>query len=192
MKQRCLWCKDDPLYVTYHDTEWGTPVQDEKTLFELLILESMQAGLSWITILRKRENFREAFDNFEPEKIARYSAKKVEKLLTNAGIIRHEKKILAAINNAKCFLAIQKEFKSFANYLKQFVTEKNNRNTWKEQKLIPAKTPESDAMAKDLKKRGFAFMGSTTCYAYMQAVGMVNDHVTSCFRYREIKNQKSQ
>lgn len=189
-QQRCIWCKNDPLYMEYHDTEWGTPVYDDQKLFEFIILESMQAGLSWITILRKRENFREAFDNFNAEKIARYSEKKVQKLLNNPGIIRYDKKILAAINNAKCFLQIQKEFKSFADYLWQFTNYKTIHNTWKEHQHIPAKTAESDAMAKDLKKRGFQFMGSTTCYAHMQAVGMVNDHVTSCFRYKEIKNQK--
>lgn len=189
MKQRCLWCKDDPLYVEYHDKEWGVPVYDDQTLFEFLILESMQAGLSWITILRKRENFRQAFDNFDAEKIARYSTKKIQSLMNNPGIIRYEKKILATINNAKCFLKTQKEFKSFAEYLWQFTNHKTIHNIWRDQKQLPAKTAESDAMAKDLKKRGFAFLGSTTCYAHMQATGMVNDHIVNCFRYREIKNK---
>jgi len=185
-KTRCIWCKDDPLYVAYHDEEWGVPVHDDAKLFEFLILESMQAGLSWVTILRKRENFRKAFDNFDPHKMARYTAKKVEKLMQNPGIIRSDKKILAAINNAKLFLQVQEEFGSFDKYMWQFTDGKVKRNKWKEHKQIPATTKESDAMAKDLKKRGFGFIGSTICYAHMQAVGMVNDHVTSCFRYKKL------
>jgi len=190
MKARCLWCKDDPLYVNYHDTEWGYPVYDDQILFEFLILEFMQAGLSWITILRKRENFREAFDNFNAKKIAAYTQNKIQKLLTNPGIIRNEKKILASINNAKRFLDTQKEFKSFSNYIWQFTNHKVIHNTWKDHIQAPTTTSISDAMAKDLKKRGFAFLGTTTCYAYMQAVGMVNDHVLACFRYKEIKKLK--
>ena len=190
MLTRCIWCKDDPLYIEYHDKEWGIPVYDDQTLFEFLILEFMQAGLSWITILRKRENFREAFDNFNAKKIASYTENKIKKLLTNPGIIRNEKKIHAAVNNAKCFLQTQKEFKTFADYLWQFTNFQIIHNAWKEHKQIPATSKESTAMAKDLKKRGFSFLGSTTCYAHMQATGMVNDHVTTCFRYKEIKKLK--
>lgn len=186
MKSRCIWCKDDPLYVAYHDKEWGVPVHNDARLFEFLILESMQAGLSWITILRKRENFRTAFDNFDAHKIARYTDKKILRLMDNPGIIRNEKKILAAIKNANIFLELQSQFGKFSKYLWQFTDGKVIQNSWTHHKQIPATTKESDAMAKDLKKRGFAFLGSTTCYAHMQACGMVNDHIVDCFRYKQL------
>lgn len=186
MKTRCDWCIKDPLYMTYHDTEWGNPLHDDNKLFELLILESMQAGLSWITILKKRENFRVAFEQFDPHKMARFTASKIEKLLMNPGIIRSRLKIEAAIKNAKLFLATQNEFTSFDNYIWQFTDGKTLQNKRKNLKSVPATTAKSDRMAKDLKKRGFGFVGSTTCYAYMQAIGMVNDHIQSCFRYKEL------
>jgi DNA-3-methyladenine glycosylase I len=184
MKQRCEWCGDDPLYVEYHDKEWGVPVHDDRKLFEMLILESAQAGLNWLTILRKRENYRKAFDNFDAKKIAKYNKAKVTKLLADAGIVRNRLKIAAAIQNARAFFEVQKEFGSFDRYIWQFVGGKPKINKWKSLKEIPPKTVESDAMSKDLKKRGFSFVGSTICYAFMQAVGMVNDHVVRCFRYR--------
>jgi DNA-3-methyladenine glycosylase I len=188
MKIRCGWSTSDSLYINYHDQEWGVPVHNDISLFEFLILEGAQAGLSWITILRKRENYRKAFDNFDPAKIARYSNKKVEALLKNEGIIRNKLKINAAIRNAKLFLIVQKEFGSFDKYIWQFVNGKPKINRWKSLKEVPAKTLESDLMSKDLKKRGFKFVGSTICYAFMQAVGMVNDHITDCFRYKEIND----
>jgi DNA-3-methyladenine glycosylase I len=183
MKQRCPWSSNDPLYQKYHDEEWGVPVHDDRKLFEMLILEGAQAGLSWITILRKRDNYRAAFDNFDAKKIAAYNAKKVKQLLQNEGIVRNRLKIGAAIQNAKCFLEVQKEFGSFDKYIWQFVGGKPVKNNYKSLKDIPPKTSMSDAMSKDLKKRGFKFTGSTICYAFMQAVGMVNDHITECFRY---------
>ena len=186
MKTRCNWATSDPLYIEYHDKEWGVPVHDDRLLFEFLILEGAQAGLSWITILRKRENYRKAFDNFEPEKVARYSDKKVEKLLKNEGIIRNKLKINASVQNAKSFLQVQKDFGSFDNYIWQFVGGKpliNKRNNLKD---VPATTLESDLMSKDLKKRGFKFVGCTICYAFMQATGMVNDHIVDCFRYKDL------
>jgi len=186
MKHRCEWCGDDPLYVEYHDTEWGVPVHDDRKLFEMLILEGAQAGLNWLTILKKRENYRKAFDNFEAKKIAKYDKAKVAQLLADAGIVRNRLKITAAIQNARAFLEVQKEFGSFDRYLWQFVGGKPKINQWKTFKELPPKTAESDAMSKDLKKRGFSFVGSTICYAFMQAVGMVNDHVVTCLRYRKI------
>lgn len=177
---------EDPLYRDYHDKEWGVPVHDDMKLFEFLVLEGAQAGLSWATILRKRENFRKAFDNFDPKKVARYDEGKVRNLLSNAGIIRNELKIRSAIMNARAFLDVQKEFGSFDSYVWQFVGGEPKRNRWKSMKEIPATTKESDAMSKDLIKRGFKFVGSTICYSHMQATGMVNDHVVYCFRYREI------
>ena len=180
---RCEWCGNDPLYVKYHDEEWGVPVHDDNKLFEFLILEGAQAGLSWITILRKRENYIKAFDNFDPVKVSRYSEKKIEKLLENPGIVRNKLKINSAVGNAKAFLKIQKEFGSFDKYIWSFVGGIPIINKWKSLKEIPAKTEESDAMSIDLKKRGFKFVGSTICYAFMQAVGMVNDHTAKCFRY---------
>ena len=185
-KQRCGWSTSDPLYLAYHDREWGVPVHDDRKLFEMLILEGAQAGLSWITILRKRENYRKAFDNFEAGKITAYDKRKIRKLLTDEGIVRNRLKIEATISNAKAFLQVQKEVGSFNKYIWQFVGGKPRANARKSLKDIPASTPESDAMSKDLKKRGFRFVGSTICYAFMQAVGMVNDHVMTCFRYREV------
>ena len=180
---RCAWVDlSKPDYVAYHDEEWGVPVYDDRKLFEFLVLESAQAGLSWYTILRKREHYRQAFDQFDPEKIALYDAAKVEALLGNAGIIRNRLKVLATINNAHRFLAVQAEFGSFATYIWQFVGGKPIVNHRKNLAEYTATTPESDAMSKDLKKRGFKFMGSTVCYAYMQATGMVNDHMLDCFR----------
>ena len=187
MTTRCNWSTSDPIYINYHDREWGVPVHDDRLLFEFLILEGAQAGLSWITILRKRESYRKAFDNFNPEKVAKYSAKRVERLLKNEGIIRNRLKINAAVRNAKSFLEIQKEFGSFDEYIWQFVNGKPKINRWKNLKDVPARTSESDLMSQDLKKRGFKFAGSTICYAFMQATGMVNDHTTDCFRYNELK-----
>jgi DNA-3-methyladenine glycosylase I len=182
--QRCGWSTSDPLYLEYHDKEWGTPVHDDRKLFEMLILEGAQAGLSWITILRKRENYRKAFDRFHAERIARYDQRKVRQLLSDDGIVRNRLKIEAAIANAKAFLAVQKEFGSFDRYIWQFVGGKPRVNRRRTLKQIPPETRESDAMSRDLKERGFRFVGSTICYAFMQAVGMVNDHITSCFRHR--------
>jgi len=186
MKQRCPWAGTDPLYVVYHDTEWGRPVHDDRKLFEFLILEGAQAGLSWLTILRKRENYREAFDHFEPRKVATYGARNVEELLRNPGIIRNRRKVEAAVGNARAFLAIQEEFGSFDRYIWRFVGGHPVRNAWRSVEEIPASTPESVAMSRDLKRRGFGFVGPTVCYAFMQAVGMVNDHTVECFRYREL------
>jgi len=178
---RCGWCGTDPLYVRYHDREWGVPVHRDRKLFEFLILEGAQAGLSWITILRKRENYRRAFAGFDARKISRFDARKIRTLMNDPGIVRNRLKILAAISNAKAFLKVQEEFGSFANYMWGFVGGRPRINRRRSMKDIPARTPESDAMSADLKKRGFKFVGSTICYAHMQAVGMVNDHVTSCF-----------
>ncbi|MEW6508642.1 MAG: DNA-3-methyladenine glycosylase I [Bacteroidota bacterium] len=186
MKQRCAWAGNDPLYVKYHDNEWGVPVHDDRKLFEMLILEGSQAGLSWITILRKRENFRSAFDKFNPYKIARYDTEKVKQLLNNDGIIRNRLKIASAIQNAGCFLEIKKKFGSFDNYIWKFVDYTPIENKWKSIKEIPTRTIESDLMSKELKKNGFKFVGSTICYAFMQAVGMVNDHTIDCFRHRQL------
>ena len=180
MKTRCAWCEKDDLYRNYHDEEWGKPVYDDETLFEFLVLESFQAGLSWYTILVKRESFRTAFDDFNYQKIANYSENEIEKLLNNPGIVRNKLKILATINNAQNYLKIQKEFGSFSKYLWDFVDGKPIVNRPKTLKDVPATTEISDALAKDLKKRGFKFLGSTTVYAFMQATGMVNDHVEDC------------
>lgn len=183
---RCEWAGSDPLYVAYHDQEWGVPEHDEHKLFEMLILEGAQAGLSWSTILNKRENYRRAFDNFNPHVVAQYGDDKVAALLNNEGIVRNRLKINAAVQNARGFLKIQDEFGSFDAYIWRFVDRKPVANAWEELRQIPAQTPESEAMSKDLKKRGFSFVGPTICYAFMQAVGMVNDHVVDCFRYGEI------
>lgn len=183
---RCAWARND-LSIAYHDREWGVPQHDDRVLFEFLVLEGAQAGLSWDTILRKRENYRAAFDNFDPKKIAGYDARKIRSLMSNDGIVRNRLKILSAVKNAKAFLAVQQEFGSFDGYIWQFVGGKPRINSRKSMNQVPAITPESDAMSKDLKKRGFTFVGSTICYAFMQAVGMVNDHLTACFRYREIQ-----
>ena len=172
--------------IRYHDEEWGVPVHDDRTLFEFLILEGAQAGLSWSTILNKRQNYGRAFDGFDAERIAKYDKKKVRQLLVDAGIVRNRLKIAAAIENAKAFLRVREEFGSFDRYIWQFVGGKPRVNKWKTPRQLPARTSESDAMSKDLKKRGFKFVGSTICYAFMQAVGMVNDHAINCFRYREL------
>ena len=185
-KIRCDWCGNDPLYMDYHDKEWGVPVYDDKTLFEFLILETFQAGLSWITVLRKRENFRKAFDRFDYRKIARYDEQKYNDLIQDTGIIRNKLKIKAAITNAQAFLEIQKEFGSFSDYIWGFVEGKPIRNSYRSLSELPANTPLSDAISKDLKKRGFKFVGTTVVYAHMQATGMVNDHLQSCFRYHEV------
>jgi len=183
IKKRCGWCSTDPIYIEYHDKEWGRPVHDDRLLFEFLILEGAQAGLSWITVLKKRENYRDAFDYFDAVKIARYDDKKIKHLLNNPGIIRNQLKITSAIANAQAFLAVKKEFGSFDKYIWQFVGGKPQKNHFSHYKKLPAKTPISDAMSRDLKKRGFNFVGSTICYAFMQATGMVNDHTADCFCY---------
>ncbi len=186
-KQRCSWVNSgNPLYLEYHDEEWGTPLYDDRQLFEMLILEGAQAGLSWATILNKRENYRKAFDRFDPEKIARYDKQKFNKLLNDPGIVRNRLKINATIDNARACLEIQQQYGSFSNYIWQFVDGKPIINQWKRTEQVPAHTMESDIMAKTLKKAGFKFVGSTTCYAFMQAVGMVNDHTMDCFRYQEL------
>jgi DNA-3-methyladenine glycosylase I len=182
-KTRCAWVNSDPIYIAYHDCEWGVPVHDDRRLFEFLILEGAQAGLSWLTILKKRENYRKAFDQFNAKKIAKYDARKVRQLLSDQGIVRNKLKITATIQNAKAFLAIQKEFGSFNTYIWNFVDGKPKKNAWASLKDIPPKTPESDALSKDLSRKGFKFVGSTICYAFMQATGMVNDHTIDCFRY---------
>lgn len=185
-KTRCSWCGTDPLYMEYHDSEWGVPVYDDDKLFEFLILETFQAGLSWITILRKRENFRKAFDNFNYKKIAIYSEKKFDELIQDAGIIRNKLKIKATISNAVAFMEIQKEFGSFSKYIWSFTNGKPIKNKWDDLNNVPATTDLSDTISKDLKKRGFKFVGSTVIYAHMQATGMVNDHIKECFRYNEV------
>jgi DNA-3-methyladenine glycosylase I len=187
---RCTWPTTEPN-IAYHDAEWGVPVHDDRVLFEFLILEGAQAGLSWSTILNKRENYRKAFDGFDVRKIARYDARKTKSLLADAGIVRNRLKIAATIQNAKAFLEVQKEFGSFHNYIWSFVGGKPVQNHRKSLKEIPARTPESDAMSKDLLKRGFKFVGSTICYAFMQAVGMVNDHTVDCFRYSQLSGTVS-
>ena len=186
-KHRCGWCIGDPLYEAYHDQEWGVPLKDDDhALFEFLILETFQAGLSWITILRKRENFRKAFDNFDYKKIATYKQQKIDTLLLDAGIVRNKLKINATISNAIAFMEVQKEFGSFSNYIWGFVDHKPIKNAFKSYKDAPATTEISDKLSKDLKKRGFKFVGSTVMYATMQAIGMVNDHEVGCFRYNEV------
>jgi len=189
-KKRCTWCTLSDKYVAYHDEEWGVPVYNDRLLFEMLLLEGAQAGLSWITILNKREHYRKAFDNFDASKIAYYTEKRKEKLLQNAGIVRNKLKVNAAVVNAQLFLNIKKEAGSFKDYIWQFVNGKPIKNQFKTMAEVPATTAESDAMAKDLKKRGFKFVGSTICYAFMQAVGMVNDHTTNCFRYDAVHKMK--
>jgi len=186
-KHRCGWCVGDKLYEAYHDTEWGVPVYDDARLFEFLILETFQAGLSWITILRKRENFREALDDFDYKKIAAYSESKLEQLLNNPGIVRNKLKVNATVSNAKAFMKIQEEFGSFSKYIWSFVDHKPVQNSVAYYKEAPATTAISDGLSKDLKKRGFKFTGSTVVYAHMQATGMVNDHEVNCFRYAEVK-----
>jgi len=186
VKSRCSWSSTDPLYRKYHDTEWGVPLHNDRRLFEFLILDGAQAGLSWFTILKKRQNYRKAFDHFDPHKIAGYDTRKVSELLSNEGIVRNKLKINAAIQNAISFLGVQKEFGSFNNYIWQFVGGETIKNKWKTIEEIPAQTPASAAMSADLKNRGFKFVGPTICYAFMQAAGLVNDHVVDCFRYEEV------
>jgi DNA-3-methyladenine glycosylase I len=181
---RCSWAKGEN-YIRYHDEEWGVPVHDDRTLIEFLILEGAQAGLSWSTILNKRDNYRRAFHNFNPKRVAKYDRAKVKSLLSDPGIVRNKLKIASAVQNAKAFLRVQQEFGTFDRYIWQFVGGQPKVNPWKVRK-VPARTPESDAMSKDLKRRGFNFVGSTICYAFMQAVGMVNDHAPQCFRYRQL------
>lgn len=188
-KHRCVWCLSDPLYVAYHDEEWGVPIYDDQLLFEFLILEGMQAGLSWLTVLKKRDAFRSAFLNFDAKKIAKFDQLKINSLLNDPGIIRHQLKINSAIENAKAYLKIMKEEKSFADYIWGFVDHRPIQNTWGSMSQVPSKTVISDTMSKDLKKRGFKFVGSTICYAFMQAVGMVNDHTTECFRHQALKKR---
>jgi len=184
MKIRCAWCTSDPIYTTYHDEEWGVPVHDDRKLFEMLILEGAQAGLSWLTILKRREGYRRAFQDFDVKKIARYDKKKMAALLKDSSIIRNRLKIAATVSNAQAFLQVQKELGSFDRYIWSFVGGKPKQNHWKTRERLPAQTPEAEAMSKDLKKRGFRFVGPTICYAFMQAVGMVNDHTVDCFRYK--------
>jgi len=185
--RRCAWGTADPLYIRYHDEEWGVPLHDDRRLFEFLVLEGAQAGLSWRTILNKRERYRTAFARFDPRRVARFGSHDVARLLADAGIVRNRLKIDAAIQNAKMFLAVQDEIGTFDEYIWGFVGHEPRQNTWKSMKEVPARTPESDAMSKDLKRRGFKFVGSTICYAFMQAVGMVNDHVIDCFRHSELR-----
>jgi len=186
MKKRCFWVTENPLYIAYHDDEWGVPVYDDKKLFEFLLLETFQAGLSWITILKKRENFKSAFDDFDYQKIANYDLHKYESLLQDAGIIRNKLKIKSAILNAQNFIKIQKEFGSFSDYIWHFVNHQPIINSYRKREEVPATTDLSDKISKDLKKRGFKFVGSTIIYAFMQAVGIVNDHTTDCFRYDKV------
>lgn len=186
-KKRCGWCVGDPLYEAYHDTEWGVPVVEDQKLFEFLTLETFQAGLSWITVLRKRNNFRQAFDNFDYQKVAQFDESRVDQLMQNAGIIRNQLKIKAAINNAREFMKVQDEFGSFSQYIWAFVDGEPIQNNIRDHKKAPATTKISDQLSKDLKKRGFKFVGSTVIYAHMQATGMVNDHEVDCFRYHEVK-----
>lgn len=190
MQIRCPWSQSNPLMVKYHDEEWGVPVHDDRKLFEFLVLDAFQAGLSWATILNKRENFRKAFENFDPGKIAAYGEAEINVRLQDTGIIRNRQKIAATITNARAFLEVQKEFGSFDSYIWQFTDGKTIINTWQTQSEIPAKTDISDKMSKDLQKRGFKFVGSTICYAFMQAAGMINDHLVSCFRYEEVMSDK--
>ena len=184
---RCAWAGSDPLYRAYHDTEWGVPLHDDRALFEFLILEGAQAGLSWITILKKRDNYRAAFDNFDATRVARYDANQIESLLQNPGIVRNRLKVQSAVVNAQKFLAVQQEFGSFDEFIWRFVGGRTKQNAWCSLAEVPASTAESDAMSKELKRRGFKFVGSTICYAFMQATGMVNDHTTDCYRHKELQ-----
>ena len=186
MKKRCQWCEVNDRMIAYHDKEWGVPVHNDRKLFEFMLLDAFQAGLSWSTILNKRQNFKKAFDNFDPKKIARYGKRQVARLLKDAGIIRNRQKIEATIKNARAFLVIKKEFGTFDKFIWQFVGGRPRQNRFRTMRQIPPKTRQSDAMSKELKKRGFTFVGSTICYAFMQAAGMVNDHVISCFRYPKV------
>ena len=183
----CSWPKNDPLMMAYHHTEWGVPLHNDRKLFEFMVLDAFQAGLSWQIVLKKREGFRKAFDHFDFKKIAKYNEDKIQQLLKDEGIIRNQLKIRAAVNNAQRFIEVQKEFGTFDKYIWQFTGNKTIHNKWKQLSEIPAKSPESDTMSKDLQKRGFKFVGSTICYAFMQAAGMVNDHMVNCIRYKELK-----
>jgi len=185
---RCSWVTDDPVYIDYHDGEWGVPLHGDRRLFELLMLEGAQAGLSWITVLRKRDGYRRAFDDFEPEKVARYGDQEIAQLLANSEIVRNRLKVHAAVTNAKVLLAVQTECGSFDTYLWKFVNGRPMQNAWRTLREVPVSTKESDAMSKDLTKRGFKFVGTTICYAFMQAAGMVNDHTVDCFRHAELTN----
>jgi len=187
MKQRCHWCTDDPIYIAYHDNEWGIPVHEDTRLFEMLVLEGNQAGLSWLAILKKRENYRKAFDGFRPERVTRYNSKKMAELLANPGIVRNKAKIESAIQNARRVLKIQDDYGSLDSFLWRFVGGRPIQNAWKGPKEIPCQTKESDSMSRELKKRGFQFVGPKICYSFMQAVGMVNDHEISCFCYGRVK-----
>jgi len=187
MRKRCAWCGSDPLYIAYHDDEWGVPAHDDRHLFEMLVLEGAQAGLSWLTILKKRDRYRAAFDRFDVEKVARYSKRDIRRLLADPGIVRNRLKIESAIANARAVLDIRAAFDSFDSFLWRYVNYTQKQNAWKSLAELPARTELSDRMSKDLKQRGFKFIGSTICYAYMQAVGMVNDHTVNCFRYKEIR-----
>ena len=186
-KNRCAWAGSDALYQKYHDTEWGVPQHEDRRLFEFLVLEGAQAGLSWITILRKRDNYRAAFDDFDPVRIARYDASKIASLLQNPGIVRNRLKIESTVINAQKFLEVQEKYGSFDTFVWQFVGGKPRQNSWRGLAEVPASTPESDAMSKELKRRGFKFVGTTICYAHMQATGMVNDHTADCFRHKELR-----
>lgn len=186
MQIRCPWCGNDPLYIKYHDEEWGVPVHDDRKHFEFLVLESAQAGLSWITILKRRENYRRVYENFDPAKVAEFSSSKIEEMLLDEGIIRNRKKIESSVNNARLFLEIQKETGSFDNYLRSFVKNGYRKNKFTQMSDLPALSPESTAASKDMKKRGFKFLGPTIVYAHMQAAGIVNDHLVNCFRYSEV------
>jgi DNA-3-methyladenine glycosylase I len=185
-ENRCSWAVTEPILMEYHDLEWGVPVHDDRKLFEFLILDGAQAGLSWLTVLRKRVNYRKAFDGFDPNQVARYDSRDIEGLLADPGIIRNRKKIESSIQNARGFLVLQKEFGSFDRYVWRFVDGHPRRNRWRSLKQIPARTKESEALSLDLRSRGFSFVGSTICYAFMQAAGLVNDHFVSCFRYAEV------
>jgi DNA-3-methyladenine glycosylase I len=184
--RRCNWSVSDPIYIKYHDKEWGVPVHNDRKLFEMIVLDGAQAGLSWLTILKKRKNYRKAFDNFDPNKVAKYDKRKIAQLLKNEGIVRNKLKVESAVTNAKAFLKVKEEFKTFNNYIWKFVGGKTKVNSWKALRDIPATSNESNAMSKDLKERGFKFVGSTICYAFMQAAGLVNDHTVDCFRYKEL------
>lgn len=185
--KRCVWCEGDPLYIKYHDKEWGVPLHTDKKLFEFLILEGAQAGLSWITVLKKRSAYREAFNKFDFNIVASYKEAKIQSLLKNPGIIRNKLKVRAAVKNAQAFIKVREEYGTFNKYIWQFTDHKTIQNRWRTLKEIPANTPESNVMSKDLKKRGFTFVGTTICYAFMQATGMVNDHTVDCFRYKQLK-----
>ena len=187
---RCSWCGDNPLYVKYHDEEWGVPVYDDRVHFEFLVLESAQAGLSWLTVLKKRENYRKAYEDFDPKIVAEFDQEKIEELMKNEGIIRNRKKIEASVNNARVFMEIQREFGSFSSYIWSFVGGKQLVSCNESIEELPAKTPQSEALAKDMKKRGFKFLGPVILYSHMQATGLVNDHIISCFRYKEVSESK--